>query len=120
MTRLPLLALILCASVGCGGSGPPTAAVTGKVTCRGEPIKGGAVLFSPMGDDKARESGKPAGADIGQNGEFSLNAPIGKHRVTVTFEDPYKAPCASPEKLVLEVKESGNTFPIELDPTWKK
>lgn len=119
MIRLPLLALILCASVGCGSSGPPTASVTGTVTCRGQPVKG-TVLFSPMADDKARESGKPAGADLGQNGEFSVNVLLGKHRVTVTFEDPYKAPCASPEKLVLEVKESGNTFPIELDPTWKK
>ncbi|MGE0755692.1 MAG: hypothetical protein AB7O38_01665 [Pirellulaceae bacterium] len=85
-----LVAGVVCLIVaaGCGSTGdhPPTAPVHGKVSYKGQPLKGGTVSFQPQG-----QPGNPALGDIQPDGTYSLTtyekddgAVLGKHAVTVT------------------------------------
>lgn len=125
---------------GCSGSDDPTtAAVSGKVTRGGQPVSGGTVMFSPRASaDKKGPPGKPAAAEVGADGTFTLTtftkndgAVIGKHQVTYTpapieidekqhKEDskPLASPFAGlvPSKPEVEVKAGPNTIDIDLVP----
>ncbi len=125
---------------GCSSSDDPkTAAVSGKVTRGGQPVSGGSVIFSPRASaDKKGPPGKPAAAEVGADGAFTLTtyakydgAVIGKHLVTYTpapievdekqhKEDskPPVSPFAGliPSKTEVEVKAGPNTVDIELVP----
>lgn len=125
---------------GCsGGDDPTTAAVSGKVTRGGQPVSGGTVMFSPRASaDKKGPPGKPAAAEVGADGTFTLTtftkndgAVIGKHQVTYTpapieidekqhKEDstPPASPFAGlvPSKPEVEVKAGPNTIDIDLVP----
>jgi hypothetical protein len=118
---LSIALLALLAMSGCGGSGYQVATVKGKVTCKGQPVKGGSITFSPKSDEKT--PGKAAEGRLDENGEFVLStygkkdgAVVGKHRVVIAFDDPYtKQPCSVPPDLTVEVKGGEeNHFDIEL------
>jgi hypothetical protein len=98
------------------------AAVTGRVTCNGQPVKGGSITFSPIAQGK-EDPGKAASGTITENGEFRLStyadndgAVIGKHRVSFSSDDPYNFPCGQPSTQELEVVAGKNEFNIELSP----
>ena len=129
MTRFSLLLASFCllGLFGCG-SGFTVVPVSGKVTCRGVPIKDAAIMFSPIGKEEEKEPGKAAGGSVDDNGDFFVGtytpkdgAIIGKHRVVISYNNPYVAhACIPANDLVLEVKAPSNVFQIELDPTFKK
>ena len=80
---MPLaLAFLLLAASGCS-SGPKFGKVSGKVSFRGQPVTTGTITFYP-------ESGRPAIAQIGPDGTFTLTtntngdgAQVGNHKVTI-------------------------------------
>ncbi|NLX96157.1 MAG: carboxypeptidase regulatory-like domain-containing protein [Rhodopirellula sp.] len=85
---LGFLALLL---IGCGGSGgdlPPLQPVSGTVILDGQPLKGAAVEFVPIGTT----SGTGASASTGPDGKFALKcqgrdgAPAGEYRVVISKE----------------------------------
>ena len=79
-----LTLFLLAFSAGCGDSGPPLGAVTGKVTLYGKPYPNAIVSFTPEG------GGPAATSSTDQNGDFELwsagkkGAVIGTHKVSVT------------------------------------
>jgi hypothetical protein len=72
---------------GCGKS---NVQVSGRVTYKGQPVTGGALVFSPVTAGKDQEPGKPVAGVINGDGSFALatskgtGAQAGKHRVTFT------------------------------------
>ncbi len=97
MKRRPLLCCLFVASLGlvttagCG-DGPAVAAVTGKVTLKGAPVKGANVQFHP-------EKGPMAIGLTDDQGNFTLStngragAPIGLNKVSIS--KPASSPAAS-------------------------
>jgi hypothetical protein len=75
--------VILCL-IGCGGSGPQQAAVTGAVTYDNEPVTKGTITFVPTGETK----GTSAGADI-KDGKYSITGDkgptFGKYKVQILW-----------------------------------
>lgn len=127
LVTVVLVSLCLVGLVGCG-SGSKIVPVSGKVTCRGVPIKDAAITFSPLGKEGEKETGKAAGGSIDAKGEFFVGtysekdgALIGKHRVIISYNNPYEPhECIPTNDLILEVTKSDNVFEIELDKTFKK
>ena len=87
---------------GCGGSSntKPTAAVSGTVKYEGNPVSGGVLIFSPIGDSKNNQPGKAGEAVINPDGSFTVTtykdgdgAVIGKHRVNY-MAPPTEQPAA--------------------------
>jgi hypothetical protein len=73
---------------GCGGSGPKPQPVHGQILVDGQPVRGAAVTFHPVG---STESLRPS-AQTDEQGLFSLTsfangdgAPAGEYSVTVTL-----------------------------------
>jgi hypothetical protein len=94
----------LCAALliagGCGRGAPVLAPVSGRAFYRGQPLRGGTVVFSP--DPERGGRGPLACAEIGPDGTYVLatglhrGAVCGWHRVTIA------APCpADPTALRL-------------------
>ncbi len=83
-----LAAVLLPVAAGCGASGPPRAAVKGRVTLDGQPLAAGAIHFVPVGQTK----GPLAAARI-VNGEYSLSRAEGPvvGRVRVEIYSPTEA-----------------------------
>jgi hypothetical protein len=116
------------AMVGCGESVSP---VTGKVTWKGEPVKGGTIIFRPA--EPGNRPGSPASATVGEDGTYSLQvganagAVIGKNTVGYTAPegkpslDPGKdgelSPYANlvPTQKEVEVKTGKNEINIQLE-----
>ena len=76
-------------AAGCGSS-PPVAPVRGEVTLDGRPLRGGAVVFTPLAHDADKRVGKSAYGEIRPDGTFALGtfseqdgAIIGTHRATI-------------------------------------
>ncbi len=98
----PLLAVPLLLA-GCGGGEEhPTAAVTGKVTYKGDPVQGGTLIFAPVAESDKSNPGKPGIANIKDDGTFTVStyaqedgAVVGKNNLTFTPPIP-EAP-ATPE-----------------------
>lgn len=136
-----VLSLLSFVCVGCGGGSDDlgTAAVSGKVTHKGQPVTGGSVMFNPLSAAPGKNlTGKPAAAEVGADGRFTLTtyakndgAVVGKHSViftppAVTIDEkehkegsaPPKSPLAGliPAKAEVEVKAGSNTIDIELVP----
>jgi hypothetical protein len=129
LSRMPAVQCILFAAiltvVGCGASLAP---VTGKVTYKGEPVKGGTLLFAPAA------GGIPASATVQEDGTYKLKvgtsdgAVIGKNLVSYTAppgkpsEDPRKegekSPYANmiPMGKEIEIKSGKNVIDIMLEP----
>jgi hypothetical protein len=77
---------------GCRSGSTPLAAVQGKVTFRGEPLRGGTIVFTP--DASRGTRGELAWAEIQQDGSYTLKTgeasgvAAGWHRVTVSSTLP--------------------------------
>lgn len=135
--RLPLklagFCLVLVAFLS--GCGENVARVKGTAAYKGAPVKGGTVIFSPIG--AGLEPGSPATADVKSDGTFRMvtntgsdGAIVGKHRVSYTppaqelteeqRKNPkYIAPLPPYMGLVakqteIEIKPGDNTIEIEL------
>lgn len=136
-TALFLVGLL--ALAGCGGGGAPTAPVSGKVTYKGQAVKGGSFTFIPVADKGNATPGKPAAGVVQPDGTYSLGtygtsdgAVLGRHKVSYSAPvmelppgkelKPGESPPASPyDKLApkqeeVEVKSGSNTIDIELVP----
>lgn len=127
-----LLPACLILFTGCGGSsGPPTAAVRGKVLFQGEPVTVGMVNFA------SPETGRGAGAPINEKGEFQIpeGLALGTYRVAILPPpDPTSAGAPRTEPLpeypqipskyrsevtsglTAEVKAGDNNFTFEMQP----
>ncbi|MCI0461438.1 MAG: hypothetical protein L0Z62_31190 [Gemmataceae bacterium] len=119
------------ALVGCGGAGN-LAPVSGTLKYKGEPVKGGTLMFSPTGE--GGQTGKPTSASVKEDGAFKTGegALVGRHRVTYTPPEqklteeqrtnpkyiapppPYMNLVAKPAEV--EVKSGDNTITLELVP----
>jgi hypothetical protein len=86
--RWPILLLLsLPVLAGCGANSQPLAAVTGRLTLNGRPLKGATVVFTP---DRAQGGRGPQSFDVtAEDGTFTLRtmdgpgAVAGWHLVTV-------------------------------------
>jgi len=97
MIRYALFAAVgLLALSGCGSK---SNSIKGKVTFNGQPVTGGSLTFLPQADGASggSEVGKPAAANVGADGSYSVvpgsdggGAITGKNRIT------YSAPVAEP------------------------
>lgn len=78
----PVALYILLVSAGCGSSGPPRAAIHGRVTAGGQPLAAGRILFTPVHPNQG-----PATSARVVNGEYQLTAKdgpvIGANRVQI-------------------------------------
>jgi hypothetical protein len=134
--KVVVLSLVFSAAlIGCDG-GAQQAAVSGKVTYMGEAVKGGTLIFGPIGEGNV---GQPASANIQPDGTYVLGtnrasdgALIARHRVAFTpppqeltkeqQTDPtYIAPPPAymgmvPRQVEVAVKAGKNTIDIELVP----
>jgi hypothetical protein len=98
------------------------AAVKGKVTFNGKPVKDAGVTFSLVGTEGQKETGKPATGFTDENGEFILStfknfdgAIVGNHSVLVSLDDTNPAKCKRMKQVTLEVQPGTNEFTIEMD-----
>jgi hypothetical protein len=120
---------MLLAVLGCGPGGEfPTAPVTGRVVCEGQPVPHVMVFFEPLPGDKSSLVGKQGFAFADAEGHFRLSsygeqdgAVVGRHRVRVGPPHPedhpnYKCPCIlDSERDVMEVEvEKGEKNEFEL------
>jgi hypothetical protein len=122
---------------GCGGGGSAehqVAPVTGRVVHDGQPVNGGSITFRPINVEGTRAGvmGKPASAEVGADGTFSLStygrrdgAVVGQHQVIYTavatgaesYDDkPVPSPYRGlvPQPAEVEVKPSTNEIQIVL------
>lgn len=131
-----VLALAMLAGCGPKGAEYTVAPVKGKVVCRGQPVKGGHITFRPIQaiGGKAGVTGKPASAEVKEDGTFVLStygkedgAVVGKHAITYlpavagaqSYEEkPKPSPYAGmvPKPKEVEVKPGQNEVTIELVP----
>ncbi len=71
--------LVLAVAIGAAGCGRSVGTVTGKVTYKGQPLKGGVVSFTP-----ADGKGPPVPATIAEDGSYTAEkVPTGEMHVTV-------------------------------------
>jgi hypothetical protein len=78
MRHLLLVALCAMMSFGCSGSeGPKTYKVSGTVTCDGEPIEKGYIIFHPVEPGDRTEAGDIA------DGEYVLRTMAGMKKVEI-------------------------------------
>ncbi len=66
---LGMVLLLALTASGCSGDGPSLVSLTGKVTEKGQPIEGAAVMFMPTVDGKETQ---PAQDTTGPDGSFKL------------------------------------------------
>jgi hypothetical protein len=108
---------------GCSSGGDfSTAKVEGQVVFQGQGVANAAVVFTPVAERDAAISGKSANGNADVNGSFTLStykmgdgAIVGKHRVSVSTEDPDKPlPGNVPKDFIIEVKPGTNRVTIEL------
>lgn len=125
-----LLAVCHLILAGCSQPEFETAYVTGTCKCKGVPMTGGLLIFSPQRDPQKSGTGmnlgKPSQAIIQPDGSFTMStygdedgAVIGKHRVELNLAvledgDP-EQPCRYAAKdLFVEVKPGENHLEIDL------
>lgn len=107
-------------AAGCGG--PEMAAVEGKVSFNGKPVKEAQVTFAPVPTSAdIKEPGKAATGFTDEAGRFSLStfqphdgAIVGKHRVLVVIDATNPAKAKLENKYELEVKPTKNELNIDL------
>lgn len=117
--------------VGCGGGeGPPTYAVTGKITIKGQPAKDILLTFSPVDPQ-----GEPAIGVVDADGSYTLKTGInakpgarpGKYKVVITADTSKmgvdiatayadrSGPPKPPESPAPKEYESAETSPKEVE-----
>lgn len=115
------LALGLAALAGCGGGAPSLASVKGQVRFRGEPLRGGTIVFVPDAERGGR--GPLAFAEVKLDGSFELRTGdktgciSGWHRVTVAgahLPDRYRDPELSGQRVEVRAGPA-NTCDVFLD-----
>ena len=120
-------ALGLACLVGCSSGDFPTAQVTGRVLCEGQPVEGAMVYFEPIKSDSSNAmTGKQGFSYTDAEGKFNIStydpggqdgAVIGRHRVRVG-RGKAKCKCAMNDEVDLmevEVKKDGkNEFELVL------
>lgn len=133
MRATSTIVLLAFALPGCSGGLKefPTAKVTGKVVCNGEPVPHAYVSFGPMTAGKSATVGKQAVATADQDGTFVLStygdkdgAVVGKHSIRISTPHPEDYPdftcdCETDGRKILmevEVKAGENSFVIDLLP----
>lgn len=89
---------------GCGGGDFPTAKVTGRVLCEGQPVGNILVFFEPLAQGNSALAGKQGIGRAGTDGTFQVStygrndgAVVGKHRVRVGWMEGQanaSCPCA--------------------------
>ena len=114
------MAVMALVGAGCGEGRPSVssssaeAKVTGKVTIRGKPMKGGEIRFNPANyqrPDAAARTGK-----IGNDGTFEVTTLVGHNGVSVTGPEIKKEPALGYANTSIEVESGGSTRNIELPP----
>lgn len=76
--KLFLAGLLILGIIGCGGGGPPTGTITGKVKFNGEYLKGGRVVFV------STEGNLGKAGEIGEDGSYTIEkVPVGPAKITV-------------------------------------
>jgi hypothetical protein len=124
--------LVSFAVLGCGGGLDkfPTAKVSGKVLCDGQPVADVRIYFAPVGKKKSLEVGKSGFGTAKADGTFVVStygnedgAVVGRHKVMVSGPHPEEAPrftcnCeTNGNKVIQEVEVkagSENNFTITL------
>jgi hypothetical protein len=114
-------AVLVTLAAGCTGSASlPLAPATGRVTCKGKPVAGCRVTFTPTGS-LASAGARSATAVTAGDGGFALvtdgkpGAAVGEYAVFVGSEDANSPlPGTADENLRLTVTTAANDFPIEL------
>lgn len=103
----------------------PCAAVSGIVTCEGQPVAEAQVFFAPKMTGKTAEVGKPGFSWTAEDGRFMLStygdedgAVVGTHVVRVTTGSKYPCNCVGDETrdlMEVEIKaDTENEFEIKL------
>jgi len=118
------LALAVCLGCGGGNDAYKTVAVSGVLTCQGNPVPGVQVIFSPQPGEGRSEAmpGKSAGGLTDAEGKFTLStyevndgAIVGKHTVTIIVPDDPENPV--PEEVKKTVAPClGETMEVEVKP----
>lgn len=100
-TNRVLILVVFAATVvcGCGGAGYNEVPVSGQVTYNGQPMANIHLSFQPIAKDKSG-FGPGSFGRTDQDGRFELRtvypdapgAVPGKHRVTISYEDPTQQP----------------------------
>lgn len=94
VTQSTCLLFILAALAGCWGGLDkfPVTTVTGRVTCKGEPLAGAQVFFNPLRTGESAIVGKQGFARTLDDGTFTLStydeddgAVVGKHSVRIAL-----------------------------------
>ena len=110
------------------------AQITGVVMTNGQPVSGGNVVFAPLAESKDDLPGKPAVADVADDGRYSLSLTRGNRglarRFRVRFSPPVLPPMDEqeamkavppyaglvPKESEVEISPGGKRVDIELVP----
>ena len=97
-----------------GTSSTEEAKVTGTVTIRGKPMKGGEIIFDPANyqrKDAAKRTGK-----INNDGTYEVTTLVGHNTVLIQGPAITKEPNLGYANKTIEVTSGSNTLDIELPP----
>jgi len=117
VASLSLVALVV---AGCGEGKPSVASstqeakVTGTVTIRGKPMKGGEIIFDPANyqrKDAAKRTGK-----INDDGTYEVTTLVGHNTVLLQGPAITKEPGLGYANKTIEVESGGSKLDIELPP----
>jgi hypothetical protein len=103
--------------LGCGRSAQPLAPVGGQVLHRGQPLRGGTIVFTP--DPDRGGSGPQAWAETDAEGRYRLRtgallgAAPGWHRITVAA--CRAGPCGKLPGRYRDPERSGQSFEVKPD-----
>ncbi len=89
--RLPVLAVLAVAFVGCGKEPYDVASVSGRITMDGKPVEKAAVMFQPVAPKGSREPGPGSYGVTDADGRYTLKliglekngAVVGHHKVRI-------------------------------------
>jgi hypothetical protein len=112
-------AALMAASFGCSNAPAVTstdaeAKVTGKVTIRGKPMKGGEITFNPA--NYKRPDAQARTAPVKPDGTYEITTLQGQNGVKVAGPEVLKDPQLGYAGLTVDVPSEGKTFDIELPP----
>jgi hypothetical protein len=112
-------AALMAASSGCSDTPPVSsssaeAKVTGKVTIRGKPMKGGEITFNPA--NSARPDAPTRMAPVKPDGTYEIMTLQGQNGVKLAGPEIQKDPQLGYGGVTVDVPSGGTTKDIELPP----
>jgi hypothetical protein len=112
-------AALMAASFGCSDTPPVSstsseATVTGKVTIRGKPMKGGEITFNPA--NIKRPDAATRKAPVKPDGTYEITTLQGQNSVKVDGPEILKDPKLGYAALTVDVTSAGTPFDVELPP----